>query len=453
MKAKIFKKIFAATTSIFLIFLIMMVGVQFTFFSNRHSDLMKKELEYLVLAANANGTDFLKDKEGSSDMRITHISSNGQVLFDSSADISSMDNHSERQEIKDALKSGFGESSRYSNTIMEETVYYAQKLNDGTILRISSTRYTVFTLLINIIYPLLGALALSLLISAFLAARVSSGVTEPINNIDLENPDERDVYDELKPLVQRINAQNRQIHTQMDELKKEHKKQDKMRREFTANVSHELKTPLTSISGYAEIIKDGMVRKEDIERFAEKIYDETQRLIILVGDIIKLSQLDGGEVISPKVDIDLYDVCQKTLTYLESSAESKHIFLSLDTDPSDLRPHIMGYEKIIHEIVYNLCDNAIKYNREKGVVAVSLSENSENIILSVSDTGIGIPQNEIDRVFERFYRVDKSHSKEVGGTGLGLSIVKHGVSLHGARVELKSSVGFGTTVSVFFNKQ
>ena len=171
MKAKIFKKIFAATTSIFLIFLIMMVGVQFTFFSNRHSDLMKKELEYLVLAANANGTDFLKDKEGSSDMRITHISSNGQVLFDSSADISSMDNHSERQEIKDALKSGFGESSRYSNTIMEETVYYAQRLNDGTILRISSTRYTVFTLLINIIYPLLGALALSLLISAFLAAR------------------------------------------------------------------------------------------------------------------------------------------------------------------------------------------------------------------------------------------------------------------------------------------
>ncbi len=453
MKAKIFKNIFAATTSIFLICLIIMVGVQFSFFSNRHSDLMKKELEYLALAANANGTDFLKDKDGSSDMRITHISADGSVLFDSSADVSSMDNHYDRQEIKNALENGFGESSRYSNTIMEETVYYAQRLDDGTVLRISSTRYTVFTLLINIIYPLLAALAISLLISAILAARVSSGVTEPINSIDLENPDERDVYDELKPLVQRINAQNRQIQTQMDELKQEHKKQDKMRREFTANVSHELKTPLTSISGYAEIIKNGMVRKEDIERFSEKIYDEAQRLIILVGDIIKLSQLDGGEVFADKVDIDLYDVCLRNVTYLESVAEAKNVLISLDTEPKDFRPHILGYEKIIDEIVYNLCDNAIKYNREKGAVAISLSENSESVILAVSDTGIGIPQSEIDRVFERFYRVDKSHSKKVGGTGLGLSIVKHGVSLHGARVELKSSFGFGTTVSVFFNKQ
>lgn len=451
MKAKIFKNIFFATIAVFFLCLFLIIGVQFSYFSDQNRVLMKDELKYLASAVNANGAEFLENLENeelASTMRITHIAADGTVMFDSAVDASSMENHSERQEFIDALNTGFGESNRYSDTILKETVNYAVRLDDGTVLRLSTTRYTVFTLMINIIYQLIAILALSILISALLAARISSSVTGPINNIDLENPDERDVYDELKPLVKRINDQKRQLQFRMNELKAEHEKQDNLRREFTANVSHELKTPLTSISGYAEIINNGMAKDEDIRRFSGKIYDEAQRLITLVSDIIELSQLDGGEVNAEKTDIDLYEACKTVIAHLEGAAKAKNVTLSL----SGTETHILGYPKIIDEIVYNLCDNAIKYNHENGSVSVSVKETDEDIVLAVSDTGIGIPEDEIDRVFERFYRVDKSHSKEVGGTGLGLSIVKHGVSLHGAQIKLRSTVGSGTTVTVFFNK-
>ena len=275
---------------------------------------------------------------------------------------------------------------------------------------------------------------------------MSKSVTEPINKIDLESPDERDVYPELKPLVRRINGQNRQIQRQMDELKLEHAKQDAMRREFTANVSHELKTPLTSISGYAEIIREGLARPEDISRFSGKIYDEAQRLITLVGDIIQLSQLEGKELQPQKVEIDLYETCLGVISHLEHAAEKRGIHFTLQGTHATF----LGLEQIIDEIVYNLCDNAIKYNKENGAVTVSVSEDADWATLEVADTGIGIPNEELDRIFERFYRVDKSHSKEVGGTGLGLSIVKHGAAYHNAVIEVKSEVGKGTVISIRF---
>ena len=296
------------------------------------------------------------------------------------------------------------------------------------------------------LYLLIGVLVLAILLSLLLAASVSRSITEPINNIDLSKPGEVAAYPELQPFFKKIDIQNQQIETQLEELKKEHERQDRIRREFTANVSHELKTPLTSISGYAEILQNGMVEPKDISVFAGRIHSESQRLITLVQDIIKLSRLEAKEITHPITEVDLYDAASSTLEHLYSVAEKQKISMNLEGEHCS----ITGDQQLIEEMIYNLCDNSIKYNNPGGSVTVSISHSNDNVLLTVSDTGIGIPEEGIDRVFERFYRMDKSHSKAVGGTGLGLSIVKHGAAYHNAEIICNSMVGVGTTITIVF---
>ena len=308
---------------------------------------------------------------------------------------------------------------------------------------------SVVFVIIDLKYQLLAALVVSVVLAVVISKLIYNSVINPINAINIENPDDEVEFDEIRPLVERINAQNRQIKQQMDELKTEHEKQNKLRREFTANVSHELKTPLTSISGYAEIMRNGFAKPEDISRFSGIIYDETQRLITLVGDIINLSKLEEKEVIHEKKMIDLYEISQNVVSRLSAVASKKGIKFSIEGTAEK----IYGVENIIDEIIYNLCDNAIKYNKDNGLVMINIQKVDGNTEYTVTDTGIGIPKNELDRVFERFYRVDKSHSKEIGGTGLGLSIVKHGVSYHGGEVSIKSELGSGTSIKIRFNNK
>ena len=301
------------------------------------------------------------------------------------------------------------------------------------------------SMLMGLRYYILFVFVLGVILSFAMASKVSKNVIKPINEINIENPDD-DVYNEIRPLVDRINTQNRQIKQQMDELKEEHEKQNKLRREFTANVSHELKTPLTSISGYAEIMRNGFAKPEDISRFSGIIYDEAQRLISLVMDIIDLSKLEEKEIQQDKTEIDLYKVSENIVERLDTLAKKKGISFEIKGE----HQFVTGVKSIIEEIIYNLCDNAIKYNKENGLVMIDIQRVDGIVEYTVTDTGIGISKDELDRVFERFYRVDKSHSREMGGTGLGLSIVKHGVSYHGGEVSIKSELGSGTSVKIRF---
>ncbi len=310
-------------------------------------------------------------------------------------------------------------------------------------------KVSIVTVIFGLRYQLLVVFVASVILSVILSKLIYNSVINPINAINIENPDDEVVFDEIRPLVDRINAQNRQIKQQMDELKTEHEKQNKLRREFTANVSHELKTPLTSISGYAEIMRNGFAKPEDISRFSGIIYDETQRLITLVGDIINLSKLEEKEVLHEKKMIDLYEISQNVISRLSTVASKKGVKFTVD----GTNEKIYGVESIIDEIIYNLCDNAIKYNKENGYVMIDIQKIDGITEYTVTDTGIGIPKHELDRVFERFYRVDKSHSKEIGGTGLGLSIVKHGVSYHGGEVSIKSELGSGTSIKIRFTNK
>ena len=319
-------------------------------------------------------------------------------------------------------------------------------LTVGAIYSHISHLYTLTELLLELFTPIVLVVTAAVALSFLLAARLSRQITRPLESIDLQNPDERDMYEELQPLARRIRAQNMQIGRQMEALKSEHDRQDAMRREFTANVSHELKTPLTSISGYAELIQNGLVKQEDIPRFAGTIYNEAQRLIVLVNDIIRLSRLEDQDVPQEWMQVDLAALCRRTCAYLEDAALRQQVSLSVEGEAIS----VAGVPQILEEIVFNLCDNAIKYNRPGGTVTVTLSRREGRPLLEVRDTGIGIPESEQNRVFERFYRVDKSHSKELGGTGLGLSIVKHGAAFHRAEVELESREGVGTAVRLLF---
>ncbi len=305
---------------------------------------------------------------------------------------------------------------------------------------------TIVEIIMNLRYQLVAVFAISVVLALVLSKIIYNSVINPINAINVENPDEEVEFDEIRPLVEKINTQNRQINQQMDELKTENEKQNRLRREFTANVSHELKTPLTSISGYAEIMRNGVAKPEDINRFSGIIYDETQRLIALVGDIINLSKLEEKEVIHEKKMVNLREISQNVISRLNSVALKKNITLKSEgTDEM-----VYGVASIIDEIIYNLCDNAIKYNKENGFVTINIQKVDGIVEFTVTDTGIGISKNELDRVFERFYRVDKSHSRAIGGTGLGLSIVKHGVSYHGGEVSIKSELGSGTSIKIRF---
>lgn len=319
----------------------------------------------------------------------------------------------------------------------------------STMHRCYAGQVSVVDVIIELRYQLLLVFVVSVVLSVVLSKLLYNSVIDPINAINIENPDGEVEFDEIRPLVDRINAQNKQIKHQMDELKTEHEKQNKLRREFTANVSHELKTPLTSISGYAEIMRNGVAKPEDINRFSGIIYDETQRLITLVGDIINLSKLEEKEVLHDKKMIDLYEISRNVISRLSAVASKRGIKFSIEGTAEK----IYGVESIIDEIIYNLCDNAIKYNKENGLVMIDIQKIDGITEYTVTDTGIGIPKNELDRVFERFYRVDKSHSKEIGGTGLGLSIVKHGVSYHGGEVSIKSELGSGTSIKIRFTNK
>lgn len=406
------------------------------------------ETGYIADGLELAGIDYLYSLSDNAAHRITWVAADGSVLFDSQAEAARLPSHADREEIIEALETGVGDAVRYSDTMARQTEYWALRLADGTVIRLSAQRSSDLAMLGSAALPLL-VLLLALVGASILLARWAAGkIVEPINHIDLQQPDTTPVYTELVPLTQRIQEQNKQIAFQMEHLNAEHARQDKFRREFTANVSHELKTPLTSISGFAEIIRDGLVRPEDVKSFAGNIYKEAQRLILLVGDIIKISRMDDDSLPIQIEPIDLYELCQNVMESLAMMAKKSQVNLSLTGSHGT----IQGAYQIAEEMVHNLCENAIKYNRSGGMVEVTVEPRAGGAAVIVRDTGIGIPPEHQSRVFERFYRVDKNRSKQMGGTGLGLSIVKHGAIYHGAKLELESLPGHGTTVTVVFPK-
>ena len=397
---------------------------------------VKQEAKYICTAVNISGTEYLEQMDNIDEStRVTRIDESGNVLYDSRRDADTLDNHSGREEVREALKSGEGEDVRRSVTVEKDLYYYALLLEDGSVLRVSrevdSLASTALTML-----PVIGGLAVLMIIFAMLLAKWQTArLIKPINELDLEQPLDNDVYTELSPLLTAMDRQNREKEAVSN-----------MRKEFSANVSHELKTPLTSISGYAEIMKNGMVRPADIPVFSERIYKEARRLITLVEDIIKLSKLDEESVELEKQEVDLYDLTREIVSRLSPQASQKNIHMELTGEPVKY----VGIRQILDEMVYNVCENAIKYNNDGGRITVWVGNTLEGPKISVADTGIGIPKEHHERIFERFYRVDKSHSKERGGTGLGLSIVKHGALLHGAKVSVDSSPGRGTKIEMQF---
>ena len=422
--------------------LVLFYAIMSVILYNRNLNLLKSEVkqeaEYIRTAVNISGPSYL-DRMSQADerTRITQIDENGDVLYDSSSEEIDMENHGAREEIKEALASGTGESERVSDTLGRELYYYAVLLDDGTVLRVAKSMDNLAMTALNVL-PVMGVLAVIMMGFALMLAKwQTQKLIKPINELNLETPLENTIYEELTPLLVAMDKQN-----------KEKEAVSNMRKEFSANVSHELKTPLTSISGYAEIMKNGMVRPADIPVFSERIYKEARRLITLVEDIIKLSKLDEESVELEKEEVDLYDLTMEIVSRLSPQASQKHIRMEVTGE----QVNCFGIRQILDEMVYNVCENAIKYNNEGGRVSVWVGATLDGPKISVSDTGIGIPKEHQERIFERFYRVDKSHSKERGGTGLGLSIVKHGALLHGAKVSVDSAPGKGTRIEMLFPK-
>ena len=549
MRKKIFQAMMAAAGSVLLASLIIILGCLYDYFDGLQEKQMQDELTLAAAAIEESGQAYLDDLNlESKAFRLTWIDAQGNVLYDTKADGSSMENHADREEFQQAIKNGCGESSRYSSTLMEKTLYRAQRLADGSVLRISVSRATSGVLVLGMLQPILLVLIVALVLSALLSKRIARWVVAPLENLDLEHPLENDTYEELAPLLGRINQQRRQIDLQLAKLQRgndeftqvtgsmkeglillnersqvlsinpmaqrlfetdercvgedfltverspevsaaiqtalqsgycelqlargehiyqldisaissggavigavilvfdvtENARAEQSRREFTANVSHELKTPLQSIMGSAELIENGLVAAQDMPRFVGHIRTEAARLVSLIEDIIRLSQLDeGGEL--PFEVCDLAEIARETTDSLADAAEQRKISLTFSGEPLGL----CSVKRLLSEICYNLCDNAIKYNQEGGQVMVSVSRVGEEAVLAVKDTGIGIPPEHQERVFERFYRVDKSHSKESGGTGLGLSIVKHAVQDLGGHLALSSTPGEGTEIKVY----
>ncbi len=517
------RRIFRAVLSVsFLVCIVGMVTVfmiLFHYFDGQLTKELSSEAKYLALSVENYGMQALEDLPDNSE-RVTLVAPDGRVLFDNHADPDKMDNHANREEIVEAMKNGSAKAVRRSDTIQKQTVYYALKLSNNCVLRVSSTQYTVVAVLAGMIQPFLWITFAILMAVGLLASRISRKIVEPLNQLDLENPDNNESYDELAPLLTKINkgeilsgntsalkilgispdlqifigkhkknilAINRSepFRKAVDAVLEgrhwetileadggycqmtanpvvrdgeveggvllfvdvtEQRQNEMLRREFTANVSHELKTPLTSISGFAEIMKDGFVKPQDVPQFAGKIFDESQRLIALVGDIIKISQLDEDMLPYEKEEIDLYELSEQIVSRLQNVAQNKGITMTLTGEPVTVKT----VRKIADEVIYNLCDNAIKYNRPDGSVKVSITREDHQVLLKVEDTGIGISPADQRRVFERFYRVDKSHSKQIGGTGLGLSIVKHGAAYLGVKIGLESVLGEGSCFSLSF---
>lgn len=403
---------------------------------------IRQEAGYIYAAIEVSGESYMEVLDSvEKNTRITLINEQGIVEYDSAENGKTvLENHKDRPEVKAAMKTGSGQDIRQSNTVGKEMFYYAEKLPDGKILRVSKAMDTISRTALMIL-PSMGVIAVVMLLFAWLFAKWQvSRLIRPINELDLNEPlQNHEVYEELNPLLERIDQQNKEKDAIAD-----------MRKEFSANVSHELKTPLTSISGYAEIMKNGLVKPEDIPRFSDRIYQEARRLITLVEDIIKLSKLDEDKIELEREDVDLYQLTKEICTRLSPQLNAKNVHMSVIGEPVKIH----GVRQVLDEMIYNICENAIKYNKNDGKVEVWVGDTLQGKKVIVTDTGIGIPEESQERIFERFYRVDKSHSKETGGTGLGLSIVKHGAILHNAEIHVQSKPGEGTRMEmVFIEKQ
>ena len=438
MSSKIFKSIWIAAISVFLASLVFILGISYNYFSEIQKNQLKNETELAAAGVALSGKSYF-DNLNAKDYRITWIDSSGNVLFDNEINAEKMENHLEREEIKEALTSGIGESSRYSDTLAEKQLYAAKRLPDGSVIRLAVVQLAIWALFLGFAQPICFVIVIALVLSFLLASRLARKIVEPINEIDLDNPSQyydQENYKEVEPLLRRISAQQRQIKNDQEQIEQT----ALIRQEFTANVSHELKTPLHAISGYAELIEKGLVKDDDIKSFAEKIRIESVRLTNLVEDIINLTRLDNGVDDTEEEECDLYRIAENAIDSLEVAAFASNITVTLDGTSAPM----LGIPQMLYSIVYNLCDNAIKYNHNGGSVQLTVKQEYDKTILSVKDSGVGIPEECIDRIFERFYRVDKSHSKEVGGTGLGLSIVKHAVIIHNGKIDVNSKVGEGT---------
>ena len=404
---------------------------------------VRDEVEYIRAGIDAAGIDYLQENVKEINVtRITVTDSNGNVIYESNAEADEMENHGKRPEMIKAKEKGYGEVIRFSETLSKQTFYCAMRLENGNILRVARTTDSVFMTLFSS-FTLLGLITLGILVlEVILVQKQTKDLIKPINELDLENPLKNVKYEELRPLLGRVDQQNRQIVHQMEELKEA----EAMRREFSANVSHELKTPLMSISGYAELMMNGMVEQDKVPEFSGRIYHEASRLSSLVSDIIQVSRLDEKNSDMPFEAVDIYELAEDIVMHLNLAAEKKEIDLSLEGE----RVVVRGVRQVLYEMFYNIADNAIRYTDSGGKIRIFAGQKEMHPCYSVEDNGIGIPKNEQKRIFERFYRVDKSHSRQTGGTGLGLSIVKHGAVLHKAKINLESEPGKGTKMELMF---
>ncbi len=552
MTRKIFQSIIAVVISVLLLSLALITGVLYNHFETTMLDQLRTTAQFAEQGVEQEGMAYF-DSLHAQNCRVTWIAADGTVKYDNRSNPKIMENHADRQEVREAMENDSGTSVRRSSTLSEHTMYYAKRLSDGTVLRLSMSQRSVLFLMGGMLSPLVFIFLAACLLAGVLSYRVSKKIVKPLSEIDLKHPEQVETYDELSPFLQRIAAQNREIDARMAEIRKQQQEfsmitenmseglfvvdrnyqilsynksamqifgmdpgqehenllavnrsegfrnavdsalkgrhtqenlelngrvyqiianavcqpdfaedmvgavilvldvtekeaQEQYRREFTANVSHELKTPLTSISGIAEIIRNGIVKPEDIPHFAGKIYDESQRLITLIGDIIKLSRLDENQVPMERETVDMLEMARDVVQQLSSVARKNGVTLVAN----GTHGQVQGVRQVLGEMVYNLCENAVKYNRAGGRVWVDVQQVADHVVLRVKDTGIGIPAAEQGRIFERFYRVDKSHSKAVGGTGLGLSIVKHGAALHHATISVSSEPEQGTEITLTF---
>ncbi len=438
MSSKIFKAIWIAAISVFLASLLLIMGALYSYFSSLQRNQLCAETELAAQGVALSGENYFEQLK-TENYRITWVGPDGRVLFDNEADAATMQNHLEREEIKQALEEGFGEATRHSFTLADQQYYVAKRLPDGSVLRMSIAQISVWRLLFGFSQPICFIILAALILSYVLASGIAKKIVEPINEIDLTHPGRyigKEDYKEIEPLLRHISAQQKQLKQDQEEIEKT----ALIRQEFSANVSHELKTPLHAISGYAELLENGLVKENDIQPFAAKIRNESLRMTRLIEDIIDLTKLDNGGTEIKWETCDFFRIAENAVESLEAAASEMNVSMIISGESAPMT----AIPQMLHSIVFNLCDNAIKYNHNGGYVNVSITQNAYNTVLKVKDTGIGIPEAEQSRIFERFYRVDKSRSREVGGTGLGLSIVKHAVAIHGGKIALNSVVGEGT---------